>query len=82
MTAIDAMRFLAHEAEFCRSRDEHEALCLLLPGLMRVWSLEPMTYCEADFFRREFRAELARLTETRTQKRKVQQCTWLPTHSG
>lgn len=80
MNTIDSIRFLAHEAQLCRDRDRHEALCLLLPGIMRVESLEPMTEREAIQFRREFRAELARLTETTTQNRKVQQCT--TTHSG
>lgn len=58
MNATDALRFLAHEAEFCRSHDECEALCLLHPALVRVLELPPMNGREAIEFRREFKALL------------------------
>jgi len=51
MSAQDALRYLDHQAQRCRDRDSHEALCLLLPSLMRVLDLEPMTSFEAlDFW--------------------------------
>jgi hypothetical protein len=51
MTAQDALRFLNHEAAFCRDRDAHEALCLLLPALLRACDLRPMNGYEAQAFR-------------------------------
>ncbi len=47
------MRFLDHEAVLCRDRDTHEALCLLLPALLRVMELTPMDDYEALAFRIE-----------------------------
>jgi len=55
MTGDDAVRFLEHEATYCRSRDHHEALCLLLPAILRVLGLQRMDGREADTFRRELR---------------------------
>jgi hypothetical protein len=55
MTAQDAVRFLHHEASYCRTRDEHEALCLLLPALLRALDLPPMEGFEARAFRQELK---------------------------
>jgi len=60
MTPADAMRFLDHEAVLCRDRDAHEALCLLLPALLRVLELSPMDDYEALAFRIEFHNALLR----------------------
>jgi hypothetical protein len=56
----DALRFLALEASECRERDAHEALCLLLPGLLRVLSLQPMNHYEASAFRKQFKEQLTK----------------------
>lgn len=67
MTERDAIRYLALQASECRDRDTHEALCLLLPGLMRALELSPIT----DYEAREFRAWLReRLEETSPLNRK------------
>lgn len=58
MNPADALRFLEHEASFCRSRDAHEALCLLVPALLRALELEPMNGYEAEQFRRELKEEI------------------------
>lgn len=58
MTAEDALRSLAFEAQRCRDRDAHEALCLRLPALLKVFSLPPMTGVEAASFDVEFHQEL------------------------
>jgi hypothetical protein len=50
MTAEDAIRFLAHEAGQCRDRDAHEALCLVLPALMKAYGFAPMDDFEARAF--------------------------------
>lgn len=60
MKAEDALRFAAFQAEWCRSIDEHEALCLLFPSLLKVLDLRPMTAYEAELFRRDFREWLQR----------------------
>jgi hypothetical protein len=65
VTAEQALRFIAHEAAWCRHRDAHEALCLLLPPLLRALSLEPMDRSEAEKFRREFKAVLAAIEDYR-----------------
>jgi hypothetical protein len=59
MNAEEALRFAAYEAEECRDRDAHEALCLLLPPLLRVLELEPMNGREALAFRNELKQRLA-----------------------
>ena len=59
MTAEEAIRFLDREAAWCRSKDEHQAFCLLLPALMRVLELRPMHELEARDFVRELKTELA-----------------------
>ncbi len=58
MNAEEAIRFVAHQASLCREHETHEALCLLLPGLLRVLELEPMTGFEAEVFRRKFKGHL------------------------
>jgi hypothetical protein len=59
MNATDALRFVDHEAAFCRGRDSSEALCLLLPPLMMAMGLEPMSEIEAAAFRHELRKWVA-----------------------
>jgi len=53
MIPADALRFLDHEAAMCRDRDAHEALCLLLPALLKILELSPMDDYEALAFRIE-----------------------------
>ncbi len=53
MTPPDALRYLDHEARLCRDHDAHEALCLLMPALMRLLELPPMDDYEALAFRLE-----------------------------
>jgi hypothetical protein len=55
MTPAEALRFLHHEALVCRDHDAHEALCLLLPALIKVMELGPMDDLEALAFRMELR---------------------------
>ncbi|HYG23383.1 MAG TPA: hypothetical protein VEH04_11420 [Verrucomicrobiae bacterium] len=54
----EAIRFLDDQAKLCRDRDDHEALCLLLPALMKVLQLAPMNGYEAADFRRRFKQQL------------------------
>jgi hypothetical protein len=58
MKPSDALRFLDHEALSCREHDAHEALCLLLPALLKVMELPPMDDFEALAFRIELRNAL------------------------
>jgi len=58
MTAEDGLRFIAYEADWCRTKDEAEAICLLLPPLLVVLGLEPMNGYEAEVFRAEVKAKL------------------------
>ncbi len=58
VTAEKALRFLEHEASFCRSKDQHEALCLLLPALLQVLALERMNGYEAEQFRAQLKEAL------------------------
>ena len=51
MKPADALRFLDHEARVCRDHDAHEALCLLLPALLKVLELPPMDDYDALGFR-------------------------------
>jgi len=55
MTAHDAVRFLHSQAALCRSRDCHEALCLLLPAILTALGLQPMNGYEASAFRKELK---------------------------
>ena len=61
MTPAEALRFLHHEALVCRDHDAHEALCLLLPALLKVVELPPMDDLEALAFRMELREALMQL---------------------
>lgn len=61
MTTHNAIRFLHFEAAKCRDRDACEALCLLLPALMKIHGLEPMEDVEAAAFRYGFKLELEKL---------------------
>ena len=63
MTTKDAIRFLAHEAKDCRDKDTSEALCLLLPAMLRVLSLDRMDDVEAAAFRHGFKRDLAALAD-------------------
>lgn len=58
MTHANAIRFLAHQARLCRDRDSSEALCLLLPAIMRILELDPMEDVEAAAFRYEFKQRI------------------------
>lgn len=58
MTTEEALRFLDHEARSCRDHDAHEALCLLLPPLLRVMELSSMDDFEALSFRMELHKAL------------------------
>lgn len=60
MTAENALRFLDFEARECRDRDAHEALCLLLPALMRALELRRMDGYEAEVFRLKLKRTLER----------------------
>ena len=63
MTTEDAIRFLDHQARLCRGRDACEALCLLLPAMMRIMDLDRMEDVEALAFRLRFRGELSALPD-------------------
>ena len=58
MIAEEAIRYLAHEASHCRDKDAHEALCLLLPAMLKLLCLEPMDNFEALDFAIKMRDEL------------------------
>lgn len=58
MIAEEAIRFLDHEAWHCHDKDAHEALCLLLPPMMRLLGLKKMDSFEALDFTIRFREEL------------------------
>jgi hypothetical protein len=58
MIAEEAIRFLEHEGRKCRDKDAHEALCLLLPSMLRLLCLEPMDDFAALDFAIEMRKEL------------------------
>jgi hypothetical protein len=58
MSSDDALRFLAYEASFCRDRDSAEALCLVLPPLLRYLELQPMDGYTAEEFKRELKIRL------------------------
>jgi hypothetical protein len=58
-----ALRFLDHEAKRCRDRDSHEALCLLLPALLKVFKLQPCDDFQALEFEGKFHKELRFRTE-------------------
>lgn len=58
MSAEQALRFLEHEASYCRDHDSHEALCLLLPAMLAALELPRMDGFEAESFRRELKESL------------------------
>lgn len=60
MNIEDALRFLDYQAQVCRDRNSHEALCLLLPSLLSVFNLQPMIGREAEAFRKEFKDQLTK----------------------
>jgi len=61
LTADNAIRFLHTEAAKCRDRDACEALCLLMPALLRILELEPMEDVEAAAFRYRLKQEIREL---------------------
>ena len=63
MTPDDAIRYLDHQAKDCRGRDAGEALCLLLPAMMKILRMEPMDDVEAAAFRHGFKRDLAALAD-------------------
>ena len=65
MSTTDALRFLHYQSLECRTRDAHEALCLLIPGLMHTLELEPMKGYEAEAFRKELRNRLEKISTTK-----------------
>jgi hypothetical protein len=67
MTADDALRFIAHEAKRCHDRDAHEALCLLLPAIVRALNLPPMDYAQALAFHLELREAIRSTTSEPTR---------------
>lgn len=58
MIAEEGIRYLEHEARHCRDKDAHEALCLLLPAMLKVLCLNPMDDFEALDFTYKLRDEL------------------------
>jgi len=58
MIAEEAIRYLDHEARLCRDKDAHEALCLLLPAMLKLLCLQPMDNFEALDFLIKMREEL------------------------
>lgn len=64
MNATDAIRFLAHEAQRCRDRDSHEALCLWLPALCKVLAVRPCDDFEALALQEQAHRELRALNES------------------
>lgn len=63
MNADRAIRFLAHEASQCRDRDTAEALCLLMPALLKILHLQGMDDLEANAVRYQVKQELTRVDE-------------------
>ncbi|HMP83232.1 MAG TPA: hypothetical protein PKA41_11075 [Verrucomicrobiota bacterium] len=62
-TATEALRYLHYEAARCHDRDSHEALCLLLPAVMKVLALHAMDDFEAADFKKNFRIALSTVNE-------------------
>lgn len=58
MTAEDAIRYLDFRARECRDKEAHEALCLLLPALLKVFNLPEMDSVEAEAVRFDLRRSL------------------------
>jgi hypothetical protein len=68
MSAAEALRYLDNQAKRCRDRDDAEALCLLLPALLKMLNLEPMDNLAALNFTIEFRAALRSAKNERLEK--------------
>lgn len=58
MTAIDAIRFLTHEAADCRGRGAGDAICVLLPVIAQALAVQAMSEAEARVFARDLREAL------------------------
>jgi hypothetical protein len=58
VNAADALRFVHFQSLECRTRDAHEALCLLLPAILKALDLDPMDGFEASAFRHQLKAKL------------------------
>lgn len=54
----ECLRFIASQAAFCRQKETHEALCILVPALMKMTGLIPMNGYEETEFRKTFKAAL------------------------
>jgi hypothetical protein len=63
VTTANAIRFLHSEAGKCRDRDACEALCLLLPAMLKVLGLEAMEDVEAAAFRYELKQRIHALPQ-------------------
>ena len=59
MNAADALRYVHYQSLECRTRDAHEALCLLLPAILKALDLDPMDGFEASAVRKELKENLA-----------------------
>lgn len=67
MNAEQAIRYLGHEASYWRALgnatpEELEALCLLVPALLELLELAPMSGIEAARFRRELKESFSNET--------------------
>ena len=71
MSSDDALRFLAHEAAYCRDRDSGEALCLVIPPLLRLLQLQPMDGYAAEAFKREFKRKLDHVHQVESWKKEL-----------
>jgi hypothetical protein len=67
MRAEQAIRFLHHEAARCRDRDEAEAICLLMPALLKFLTLKPMHDFESEAFREELRKRFSPAQEPKPE---------------
>jgi hypothetical protein len=59
MNAEDALRYLGSESAKCRDKQSHEALCLLLPALLKINGLKPMDIFEANSYSEALKHKLA-----------------------
>jgi hypothetical protein len=55
MTAEDAIRYIAYDAEWCRTLEDYMTLCLQLPPLLRALNLRPMVQAEFLGFREQLK---------------------------
>jgi hypothetical protein len=60
VNAEQALQLLDNQAKWCRSKEDHEMLCLLLPALLRVLNLKPIDDFQAKQLRDELRRSLKR----------------------